>query len=264
MALSLTAEFAPGEAVALRPDLALPDWSLLTDRAGREALAAAMAVAGRRERWAGLDAAEDAVRRTVLLGFAAFGAPPSVMEIAASTGLGADAVRAALARLADRDLVVLDEHRRVVAAYPFSAAPTPHRVMLARFGTTVHALCAIDGLGIGGMLGADTVIESRCAETGAPVTVRTRSGGRALAELAPADTVVWYGIAYAGGCAARSGCALKLFFRSEAALAAWRARHGDHPGYRLGVPVALQLALALFAPMLGGAQPAETATKVSL
>lgn len=263
MALSLTAAFAPGETVALRPDLALPDWSLLTDRAGREALAAAMAVAGRRERWAGLDAAEDAVRRTVLLGFAAFGAPPSVMEIAASTGLDAGAVRAALARLAGRDVIVLGEDGRIAAAYPFSAEPTPHRVALARFATTVHALCAIDALGIGGMLGADTLVESRCAETGAKVTVRTRNGGFALAELTPAGAQVWYGLAYAGGCAARSGCALKLFFRSEADLASWRARHHDHPGYRLSVPAALQLGLALFAPMLGG-QAAEITTKVSL
>lgn len=263
MALSLTAAFAPGETVALRPDLALPDWSLLTDRAGREALAAAMTVAGRRERWAGLDAAEDAVRRTVLLGFAAFGAPPLVMEIAASTGLDAGAVHAALARLAGRDIVVLNAEGRIAAAYPFNAEPTPHRVTLARFGTTVHALCAIDALGIGGMLGADTLIESRCAKSGAAVTVRTQDHGRVLAELAPAGAVVWYGVAYAGGCAARSGCALKLFFRDQAELASWRARNSDHPGYCLSVPVALQLGLALFAPMLGR-QAAETMTKVSL
>lgn len=263
MALSLTAEFAPGERVALRPDLALPDWSVLTDRTGREALAAAMAAAGRRERWAALDDAEDAVRRAVLLGFAASGIPPSEKEIAASTGLGRDAVGAALARLAGRDIVVLDEHRCIAAAYPFSTEPTPHRVTLARFGTAVHALCAIDALGMGGMLGVDTVIESCCAETGTPVTVRTKDRGFALAELAPAGTVVWYGITYAGGCAARSGCALKLFFRDEAALAAWRARNRDHLGYRLSPPVALQLGLALFAPMLG-CQAAETTTKVSL
>lgn len=263
MALSLTAEFAPGETVALRPDLALPDWTLLTDRAGREALAAAMAVAGRRERWAAVDDAEDAVRRTVLLGFAAFGAPPSVMEIAASTGLDRDAVHTALARLAGRDIVVLDDVGAIAAAYPFSAEATPHRVTLAHFGTTVHALCAVDALGIGGMLGADTLIESRCAASGAPVTLRTEDHGHTLAKLAPTDAVIWYGIAHAGGCAARSGCALKLFFRSEADLVAWRTRNGEHPGYRLSAPVALQLALALFAPMLGGGQRANTATTVS-
>jgi hypothetical protein len=42
-----------------------------------------------------------------------------------------------------------------------------------------------------------------------------------------------------------------------------RARNAGHPGYRLCVPVALHLGLALFAPMLGG-QAAETTTKVSL
>ncbi|WP_439580545.1 alkylmercury lyase family protein [Elioraea sp.] len=264
MALPLSADFAPGETVALRPDLALPDWTLLTDPSAREALAAAMAVAGRRDRWAGLDVAEDAVRRTVLLGFAAFGVPPSVTEIAASIGLDAEAVHAALARLAGRDILVLDADGAIAAAYPFSAEPTPHRVTLARFGTTVYALCAIDALGIGAMLGADTLIESRCAASGAPVTLRTQDHGRTLAELAPADAVIWYGIAHAGGCAARSGCALKLFFRSEADLVAWRARNDEHPGYRLSVPIALQLALALFAPMIGGGQRADTATTVSL
>jgi hypothetical protein len=264
MALPLSAEFAPGERVALRPDLALPDWTLLTDRAGREALAAAMAVAGRRGRWAALDDTEDAVRRTVLLGFAAFGAPPSVTEIAASIGLDAEAVCAALARLAGRDILVLDADGAIAAAYPFSAEPTPHRVALARFGTTVYALCAIDALGTGAMLGADTLIESRCAASGAQVTVRTRDHGHALAEVTPADAVVWYGLAYAGGCAARSGCALKLFFRNDTELASWRGRNSGHPGCRLTVPVALQLALALFAPMLGGGQRADTATTVSL
>jgi hypothetical protein len=48
---------------------------VLTDRTGREAPATAMAVAGWRARWAAPDAAEDAVRRTVLLGFAGFGVP---------------------------------------------------------------------------------------------------------------------------------------------------------------------------------------------
>lgn len=263
MALPLSAAFAVGETVSLRPGLALPDWSVLTDPAGRAALAASMALAGRRARWAALDEAEDAVRRSVLLGFAAFGVPPSVTEIAASTGLAADAVCSALAQLARRDLVVLDEAGAIAAAYPFSAAPTPHRVTLARFGTAVHALCAIDALGIGGMLGVDIVIESRCAESGTAVAVRTRDRGVALAAVTPQDTMVWYGLSYAGGCAARSGCALKLFFRDEAALAAWRARTRDHPGYRLSLPVALQLGLALFAPMLGR-QAAETTTKVSL
>lgn len=263
MALPLSVDLAPGETVALRPGLVVPDWSLLPDPTGREALAAAMTVAGRRERWAGLDAAEDAVRRAVLLGFAASGAPPLSTELAASTDLATDAVRTALVRLARRDIVVLGEDGRIAAAYPFSAAPTPHRVTLTRSGTAVYALCAIDALGLGAMLGAETVIESRCTGSGATVTIATQDRGFALAARAPADVVVWYGISYAGGCAARSGCALKLFFRSEADLGSWRSRNGDHPGYPLDMPVGLQIGLALFAPMLGG-QAADTATKVSL
>jgi hypothetical protein len=238
-----------GESFALRPGVAMPDWSLVPDTAGRTALAASMAVAGRRQRWSGLDAAEDALWQAVLRGFIANGQPPGPAGLAAASGLAEEALPARLQSLRDRDLLVLDAAGRITAAYPFSTLPTPHRVTLQGAARPVHALCAIDALGAGGMAGRDSTIESTCAECGTRIRIITR--GHGLAATSPRDAVVWSGIRYAGGCAASSGCALKLFFCSDRHLDAWRARQDpDGPGYRLPVAVAQQVGLALFVPML--------------
>jgi len=239
----------PGESFALRPGVAMPDWSLVPDPAGREALSASMAVAGRRQRWSGLDAAEDALWQAVLQGFIATGQPPGPAGLATASGVDDAALPPRLQSLRDRDLLVLDAAGRITAAYPFSALPTPHRVTLEGAARPVHALCAIDALGAGGMAGRDSTIESSCAECGAGIRIATR--GHGLATTSPRMAVVWSGIRYAGGCAATSGCALKPFLCSDAHLDAWRARQDpDGPGYRLPVAVAQQVGLALFVPML--------------
>jgi hypothetical protein len=245
VAVHLSPGFSPGETVALRPGLALPDWSLAPDPQARAALAASMAVAGRRDKWAGLGEAEDAARRAVLHSLASHGAVP----LTAPAGADLAVLLRALQR---RDLLVLDAAGAVTAAYPFSALPTPHAVTLGDPARpAVHALCAIDALGAGGMLGVDSLIRSRCAECGAAIAIRTCDAGHALAAVEPAGALVWSGIRYAGGCAATSGCALKPFFCSGAHLEAWRARTDpDGPGYRLAPAAALQAGLALFVPML--------------
>jgi Alkylmercury lyase len=251
-AATAPAAFELGEAIALRPGLRLPDWSRLSDPRAREALAASMAVAGRREKWAGLDTAEDEVRRAVLRHFAARGVGPSLREVAAATGRTEDVALALLHRLRRRDLLVFDTAQGTVAAcYPFSTAPTPHRLLLGPSTRPLYALCAIDALGAGGMLGVDATVQARCAHCGAPVTVQTSDGGQGLASVEPKDSFVWSGIRYEDGCAATSGCAVKPFFCSEAHLEAWRAKADPGgPGYKLPVLLALQVGLALFGPML--------------
>lgn len=242
---------AVGEAFALRPGVPMPDWSLVTEPTAREALAASMAVAGRTEKWSGLDAAEDRVWQAVLRGFARSGAAPGAARLAAETGVDEPAVAEVLRALRRRDLVVLDEGGTVVtAAYPFSARETGHRVRLDGLAA-VHALCAIDALGMGAMLACDTAIESSCPECGAPIRVATRDKGRVLASATPGAAVVWAGIRYAGGCGATSGCTVKVFFCSDEHLAAWRQRVDPGGiGFRLSVEAALQVGKGLFVPML--------------
>lgn len=242
---------AVGHAFALRPGVLIPDWTLVTEPTAREALAASMDSARRAEKWSGLDAAEDRAWRAVLHDFARSGAAPDVARLADGTGLDEPAVTEVLRALRRRDLVVLDERgTAVMAAYPFSARETGHRVRLDGLAA-VHALCAIDALGMGAMLGCDTAIESSCPECGVPVRITTRDKGRALASATPATAVVWAGIRYANGCGATSGCAVKLFFCNDEHLVAWRQRADPGgAGFRLSVESALQVGQGLFVPML--------------
>lgn len=243
------AGFARGEVIAIRPGVVLPDWRLVPDATGQEALAASMAVAGRRVRWAGISPAEDQVWRAVLRCFAAHARTPDASALMGATGSGAAMLHDLLRSLSERDLLMLDAAGSILAAYPFSAAPTRHLVELSE-GRSVHALCAIDALGIGGMLGQDTVIRTACPYCGARIRVETCGGGRGIAAVRPDGAMVWSGIAYAGRCAATSGCVEKLFFCSEAHFALWHAGRAVQHGFRLPLAVAQQVGLALFVPML--------------
>jgi hypothetical protein len=79
--------------------------------------------------------------------------------------------REAAARLAREDLVHRDARTgEVTVAYPFSAAPTRHRVRLSS-GADVFAMCAIDALGIAFMLGQTTGVSSTDPGTGEGITI---------------------------------------------------------------------------------------------
>jgi hypothetical protein len=252
--VSLVAGFMPGETITLRPGLEVPDWSCVTEPTARRALVDSMAVSERRTRWASLDAAEDAVRRAVLRHLVSQDAWPAIADLADATGRDAMEVRNLLRRLRQRDLLVLDPtEQNVLASYPFSARATPHRVWLAEATLPVHALCAIDALGAGAMLSVASRITSSCAHCGTQIAVRTSDNGRSLACSAPGMAVVWSGIRYSGGCAATSGCLLKIFFCGDAHLEAWRREVDPHgAGHRLTLQQALEVGRALFGPMLQG------------
>lgn len=238
-----------GEAFLLRPGVLMPDWSGVTDAAARAALAAAMADAGRAEKWAGLDPAEDQIWQAILRGFAAIGRAPGTLSLAAAARLDHAAVSRWLRSLHRRDLIVLDGDGAVTAAYPFCAWETGHRI---RFDVlTVNALCAIDTLGAGAMVGRDTVIVSSCPECGAEIRLATRNNGHPLEAVTPATAVVWLGLRYADNCAATSGCTVKRFFCSDAHLASWRQRVDPKgSGFRLSMDAAFQVGKAVFVPML--------------
>ncbi|MBI0539580.1 hypothetical protein D9599_29175 [Roseomonas sp. KE2513] len=244
-----------GEAFPLRPGVLMPDWSLVTEATAHEALAASMIAAQRSEKLSGLNAAEDLIWRTILLAFARSVAVPDVAWLVARTDLDEALVAEILRALRRRDLVVLDDRGMAVqAAYPFSAQETVHRVHLAGAGA-VHALCAIDALGMGAMLACNTAIESSCPECGTPIRIATCDDGHALASVTPGTAVVWAGIRYADGCGATSGCTVKLFSCSDEHLTAWRQRVDPQgAGFRLPVEAALQVGKGLFVPMLA-AQP---------
>jgi hypothetical protein len=239
------------ESIVLRQGVAWPMWSCVTDPTARRALEASLDRSRWLETWAGLDASEDRLWRAILSGFACTGQAQDLPSLGAATGLAAPAIAAHLGGLHGRDMLVLDAASgSVVAAYPFCAWASEHRVAIAG-GATVHALCAIDALGAGAMLGRDSIVESRCRFCNAPVRIATREHGWALRQVTPSGVAVWAGQHYADNCSATSGCTLKAFFCSCEHLAAWRERHDrDGIGFALTPAAALQIGLALFQPLL--------------
>ena len=250
-----------GGSVVLRPGVAWPMWSCVSDPTARRALEESLARSRWLTKWAGLEAGEDRLWQAVLRGFALTGGAPDVPSLAAASGLEASAVAASLGSLHRRDMLVLEASSQSVrAAYPFCAWESEHRVAIAG-GATVPSLCAIDALGAGAMLDRDGIVESRCRFCGAPVRIETRGRGRALASVAPSTVAVWAGQRYADNCSATSGCRLKAFFCSLEHVAAWRRREdrGD-VGFTLTPAAALQIGLALFLPLLMLDRPAEAET----
>jgi mercuric reductase len=220
-----------GDAVApsyaVRPGVSFPDWAAVTTPIARDAL---LAIAE------ALDVEKD---------------------LAVRIGLSVAAIRPLLARLKERDLVVLDPNgERVVGAYPLTDRETGHRVKL---GTRIlNAMCAIDALGVGAMYGRDAEVRSSCRSCGALIRIATRDRGRTIKNVEPATAVVWSGIHYERGCAADSLCKIIAFFCGDAHLEVWRAVHDPGtPGFRLSIDEALQVGRAIFAPSLVGLEVSE-------
>jgi hypothetical protein len=105
-----------------------------------------------------LSPAARVVHKAILHAFASTGRAPDAATLADAVPAGHD-LGVLLRELHDRDVLRLDEGGGIRAAYPFSATPTAHTVVIAG-GPTVFAMCAIDALGIADMLGRDVTITS--------------------------------------------------------------------------------------------------------
>ncbi|MFL4907520.1 organomercurial lyase [Streptomyces sp. MMS24-I2-30] len=188
------------------------------------------------------------VHQAVLRHFATTGQAPrtaALEPVAVRAGRTADEVLATLAR---EDFLTLDEDGQIRAAYPFSAAPTAHRVTLTG-GTQVWSMCAIDALGIPEMLATDAVISSFDPVTGEPVTVTSRNG-RMVWE--PPSAVVFVGRRSCGGPAAAVCCDALNFFTSADSAHSWIKQHPDVRGKVVGQARAEQIGRQTFGPLLAG------------
>ncbi|WP_267037084.1 alkylmercury lyase family protein [Streptomyces sp. NBC_00091] len=187
-----------------------------------------------------------AVHQQVLRHFAATGTAPgarTLQPVAAEAGRNATAV---LTELAAEDFLTLDEAGNIRAAYPFSAAPTRHRVRLEG-GTEVWSMCAIDALGVPAMLEQDAVISSTDPVTGDPITVTFTDG---TVRWEPASTVVFVGQRPGGGPAASACCDALNFFTNTDNARTWTGRHPDVPGRVVHQPEAEHIGRQTFGPLL--------------
>src|SRR6266446_873671 len=205
----------------IRPGVNRPDWSVLATAGARKAIfGRARARFGLIEKWnQPLKPAQDHVWRTVLELFARWGRPPGLREISREAGLSEEQTRTLVSELQAHDLLDSDPSSDVILyAYPFTGERTEHNVQLR--GQRLHAVCAIDALGIAGMFGTDVVIESSCRACGKRIEIGTAQGGKSLSHARRADAVVWYDLAYSGRAAA-SCCPAIAFFCSGAELQRW-------------------------------------------
>lgn len=191
------------------------------------------------------------VHQQILITFAATGQPPTrggLQQAAAAAGVD---LAAALAELTRVDLIVQGPHGELLAAYPFSATPTAHRLTL-HGGTRVSAMCAIDALGVSAMLAQPVTVTSTEPGSDQPVTVHV-DGDRATWN--PPTAVVLAG-ADADCCAtsAERTCGHINFFATRQAAHAWAGAHPELTWTLLDQAQALVCATAQFGPLLD--QPA--------
>jgi hypothetical protein len=203
-----------------------------------------------------LGTSQDLAWRTVLELFGKLGQPPNVTEIGRSAGWSPEQVHSHLAELQVHDLLGIDRATgAIVYAYPFTSQATEHRVKL--YGQTLHALCAIDALGIGSMFRTDVTITSSCRLCAIPIEIATTQAGQAVSCARPADAVVWYDLAY-DQAAATSCCPSIGFFCSDDHLQQWLAsRISPRAGSRLALGEAMEVGRAIFEPVLAAARSGD-------
>jgi hypothetical protein len=187
-----------------------------------------------------------AVHQAILRSFAATGCAPGQGLLAEAAG-PFDVV-GVLAELAEGDFLCLDQARRISAAYPFSAAPTPHEVQIEG-GASAYAMCAIDALGMARMLRTSVAIRSADPATGEAVTVTVSGSG---AVWHPAEAVVFVGrtASQCDGPSAAVCCGHINFFARHSAAAAWAAAHPEVTGGILDQDRALEVGEQIFGDLL--------------
>jgi hypothetical protein len=151
----------------------------------------------------------------------------------------------AIARLAEVDLVHVGAERLSVA-YPFSGAPTRHRVHLAK-SRAVWAMCAIDALGVLEMTGEDGVVISSDPDTSAPIRVE-RQQGEWMWE--PECTVVSIALPNSRGCSAELLCPQIDFHTDLECAESYFNGDSGSVGHVLDQHTAVGLADGVFAPLL--------------
>jgi hypothetical protein len=188
--------------------------------------------------------------RAVLAASTVTGQPPPAAEIERLIRAAGGDPHQVRAELTDADLLAFTARGEIRAAYPFSPAPTPIRVTWDG-GPQVHAMCAIDALGMSAMLGRPVTITAAEPDTGRQITVTVDAG---QAQWTPRTTVVFAGDTGDPGCPSVDRCCGYIsFFTTRRAARAWARRHPEVTGTVLRRDGALRMGIETFGALL---QPA--------
>lgn len=200
---------------------------------------------GTAARLAGLPALARSLHRAILGVFISTGDAPHLSKLLS----GGERERGeALRQLREADLVHLDADGHVAVAYPFSGRPTGHTVQLEG-GPMLHAMCAIDAIGIPRMTGRDALITSTDPDTGQPIRVRRHHGEWTWS---PSSTAVLLAQTNHRGPASTCLCPETTFHVSSVAAGRHLTRHPELAGYVLDQTSAIEIADRSFGSLLDG------------
>ncbi|KRV49274.1 hypothetical protein AQ490_03500 [Wenjunlia vitaminophila] len=187
------------------------------------------------------------IRLAVYSHFARTGGAPSVPDLASGTGLAPTEVRRALRTLHQRrDLVLDNDHDRIVMAHPFSSVPLGFSVMGAR--TLWWGGCAWDSFAIPHLLDdePEVLVATRCPACGTPhawvVDRKAPPPGEQVAHFLTPARHVWDDVVHA--------CAHQRLFCSADCVSTWSEHTGRTPGYVMDLPTLWRLARGWYAGRL--------------
>ena len=186
------------------------------------------------------------VHLAVLAAFTATGRPPPPAELERLARAHGGPPGPVLAEVAGADVLAFAADGQIRAAYPFSPAPTAIQVSWPG-GPQVHAMCAIDALGMSAMLGCPVTITAAEPGTGRAITVVV---DRDRACWKPRTAVVFAGAACASGPAADRSCGYIKFFTTARGARAWARRHPEVTGTLMRRDGALRCGITEFGALL--------------
>jgi hypothetical protein len=193
-----------------------------------------------------LSAEQRQLYRWILLEFAAATPPTGAATRAAAEALGLDAADS-LRVLAREDLVHVDAGGRPLVAYPFSAKPRGHRVLIDG-DRWVEAMCAIDALGIAPMLGLPIEIYSHDRLSGGQIWARLDPAEGAW--WGPQEAVVVSGTAGRESPSFRGCCDVLNFFERREHAERYLAEHPSVSGHPISLPEAIEAGRIVFGDIL--------------
>jgi cyclohexyl-isocyanide hydratase len=189
---------------------------------------------------------ENEIRRFILMQAPLIGRVPSLDEIIhAFPQYTEEQVTTILSKLDHLDVIHLaQDHKVIAAAYPFSGETTPHLVIMRKESyKSIHAMCAIDALGVGFMFNCDVAIESSCTHCNGKIDVAIENNQ--IISLNPDKLVVWGDMEYSS-CTATSLCKNINFFCSDQHFTEWQKDLPTRRGQLLTIQEAFYLGKMFF------------------
>lgn len=188
-----------------------------------------------------------AAHQAILRHFVNTGQAPTTADLALTLARSPVEVEMMIQELATKCLYRDPTSGKILAAYPFSARPTSHRLRLPT-GQEIYAMCAIDALGVSAMLDQPVSIHSHCAHCDMPISIEIH--GETLVTIQPSSAVVWYQAAPADCVPATAKCPSINFFCQPAHRIAWGEVHSESHGSELTVTTALKRGIKTFGHLL--------------